>query len=262
MIATIQPEMAKQVQRWGGTMNQWNANVLALKTFIDDRCDAFSQGMIDCYTLTGPYQLKYNVDPPGSGTIQINSVTPGSYPFTGTYYGGIDILQKAQANTGWVFKYWETQNHPVSPDTITANSKITITGTDSIIAHFVQINPPDPDPDPEPDPDPIPDPDPTPDPVIPADTSTSVEMSNIFTPNGDNNNDYFRPKVYKYVYEPSLIIFNRWGQKVFETTDLVTGWDGKTNGKAGKPGVYFWMLKYTDNKGELNQVNGHVTLIR
>ncbi len=78
--------------------------------------------------------------------------------------------------------------------------------------------------------------------------------TNIFTPNGDNVNDIYFPfdktqsAITVFASEYSLVIFNRWGNKVFETTDAKIGWDGKMpNGKDASPGVYFWMMDVTIN---------------
>ena len=78
--------------------------------------------------------------------------------------------------------------------------------------------------------------------------------TNIFTPNGDNVNDIYFPfdktqsAVTIFASSYSLVIFNRWGNKVFETTDAKIGWDGKMpNGKDASPGVYFWMMDVTIN---------------
>ncbi|MCQ2236814.1 MAG: PKD domain-containing protein, partial [Bacteroidales bacterium] len=81
---------------------------------------------------------------------------------------------------------------------------------------------------------------------------------NTFAPrediNGNNSifsvNATFRP-VYQDVESFHLEIFNRWGQKVFETDDIEIGWDGKFNGELAPAGLYVWVAKgqYTSGKG-------------
>ena len=95
LIALIEPEMAGQVAKWGSSISTWNNNVQNLRTFINDRCLAIQQGMIDCYNLVGPYEMIFDVDPAGAGDIKVNSIWLNNYPFTGSYYGAIDILLKA-----------------------------------------------------------------------------------------------------------------------------------------------------------------------
>ena len=55
MLAVIEPEMPRQIERWGGTMEEWEENVQDLKDFISDRCLLFDEGMVECFDLTGPY---------------------------------------------------------------------------------------------------------------------------------------------------------------------------------------------------------------
>jgi len=137
LINLITPEMSAQITRWGGTYATWEANVQELRDFINSRCVDLSAGMIDCYEVTGPYELTFTVQPAGSGNIKVNSIDLTSYPFTGDYYGNIDILLKATPQPGFMFDYWELSNHTVSPDQDSANVALQITTTDYIIAHFI-----------------------------------------------------------------------------------------------------------------------------
>jgi len=73
-------------------------------------------------------------------------------------------------------------------------------------------------------------------------------IPNLFTPNGDNTNDLFL--IYGNGINPenfNFSIFNRWGQIVFETTNvndmLTSGWDGTTNGEQQPVGTYVWVMK-------------------
>ncbi len=84
---------------------------------------------------------------------------------------------------------------------------------------------------------------------------------NIFTPNNDQVNDHFKP-IALGARISYVGIFTRWGAKVFETDNLVNGWDGTFNGKEMNPGVYAYKvtLVFQDGKKELRA--GSVTLIR
>lgn len=60
------------------------------------------------------------------------------------------------------------------------------------------------------------------------DNCSFYELPNVFTPNGDGQNDKFTPfKPYRFVTRIEMSIFNRWGNKVFETTDPDINWDGR-----------------------------------
>lgn len=94
-------------------------------------------------------------------------------------------------------------------------------------------------------------------------TKLNVAIPNAFSPNGDGANDIFRlnfPPEYVTAFE--LNIFDRWGQKLFTTTNLNEGWDG-TNKNINSPiDVYAYYLKITFNDAIQETYRGNVTLIR
>ncbi len=138
LINNIEPEMPAQIARWGGSMAGWQANVQNLRDFIEARCVTIQQGLIDCYTLAGPWEVVFNVNPPLSGEIQINSITPEAYPFSGTYYGGINTTLEARAADGYVFSHWEVfQGNTLTPTLTDSIVRVDFIGADSIVAHFI-----------------------------------------------------------------------------------------------------------------------------
>ena len=86
-------------------------------------------------------------------------------------------------------------------------------------------------------------------------------MPNAFTPNGDNVNDIYRipPGSYINLYEFS--IYDRFGQKVFTTTDITKGWDGTLKGLQSPIGSYTYLIRGADDKSSITE-KGTVTLIR
>ena len=136
MITTIAPEMPRHVAKWGGTIAGWQNNVQDMKDWITARCAAIDSGLIDCYTLNGPYPLVVIADPPALGDVKVNSIIPTSYPFTGSYFGGITVNLTALPNTGAVLFNWESMHHSISPDSDTVAVTINLNMGDTIIAHF------------------------------------------------------------------------------------------------------------------------------
>ena len=70
------------------------------------------------------------------------------------------------------------------------------------------------------------------------------ELPNVFTPNGDNTNDFFTPLPnYRYVKDVDIKIYDRWGLLLFETTDPDIRWDGtsKDSKVQSSDGVYFYI---------------------
>ncbi len=88
-----------------------------------------------------------------------------------------------------------------------------------------------------------------------------VFVPNAFTPNNDGHNDilYVRGDLLE---EIDFKVYDRWGEKIFETQDLNQGWDGTYKGKACEPGVYFYYLQATCSAGVKSLIKGNVTLIR
>lgn len=82
-----------------------------------------------------------------------------------------------------------------------------------------------------------------------------IIVPNVFTPNGDNANDYFALKV-KYGATIHAQIFNRWGNLMTELNNFDDKWDGDN----ASPGVYFITYRITDLNGKEYTGHGHVTL--
>jgi gliding motility-associated-like protein len=87
-------------------------------------------------------------------------------------------------------------------------------------------------------------------------------VPNAFTPNGDGHNDVLRVIPIGIRALNYFTVFNRWGQRVFTTTDPGTGWDGTVNGVLQPVGTYVWMAGGVNYKGEVVERKGVVVLIR
>jgi gliding motility-associated-like protein len=88
-----------------------------------------------------------------------------------------------------------------------------------------------------------------------------VFIPNVFSPNGDGENDnlYIRGENIK---ELTFSIYSRWGELVFESTDLNAGWDGTYKGKPCDPAVYIYHVKLVFNDGTEQEKKGNVTVVR
>lgn len=246
MVAVMTPEMTGQTAKWGGTVTGWQTNVQTLKDYIDARCAAMSTGMIDCYDLTGPFDLTVNVDPAGAGEVKVNSEWVPYYPWSGVYYGNITTLFKAQAFAGFEFDYWESTNHTFTqPDSL--NDTLNLTMSDSVIAHFTEI---------------VVVPPPPPGPGLPPGDYTGFHLPNAFSPNADLNNDYLQYYMGYDVVSFELQIFDRWGNLVFKTNVNGTYWDGMYKGKLVNTGIYTYSLNYILLDGTTWDKTGNITVIR
>lgn len=84
---------------------------------------------------------------------------------------------------------------------------------------------------------------------------------NAFTPDGDGKNDFFFGQGYGFT-DMHLMIFDRWGELIYETTDPNEGWDGTYEGMPVQVDVYVWKVKLLDIFEEQHIIYGHVTVVR
>jgi gliding motility-associated-like protein len=98
--------------------------------------------------------------------------------------------------------------------------------------------------------------------LIRIETDFFFNVPNAFSPNIDGQNDGFRGKGVG-VNQYSFVIFNRWGEEVFSTSDIDIAWDGTDGGdKLAVAGVYTFIVNIVDFKGVSHQYSGPVTLLR
>ncbi len=95
----------------------------------------------------------------------------------------------------------------------------------------------------------------------PKDTMPVYYIPNIFSPNGDGQNDVFRLRS-EQIASVHLQVYDRWGNKVFETNDMNDGWDGMYQGKKCEVGVYAWWAEILFKNGVREVKKGNVTLVR
>lgn len=92
-----------------------------------------------------------------------------------------------------------------------------------------------------------------------------IWIPGVFSPNGDGRNDIFRlkGKITQDITSFEFLVFNRYGQKVFETTDANAGWDGSFKGAPCPMGTFFYYLRYTaKGSTEPQLMKGDVILVR
>ena len=102
-----------------------------------------------------------------------------------------------------------------------------------------------------------------------ADTTVTVDelfceakMPSAFTPNGDHVNDVFRPLGLKPSENAILCVYNVWGEKIFQTADIIHGWDGTINNIPQASGTYIWTFSYSNANNKTEFLRGTVLLLR
>ncbi|RYM33377.1 T9SS type B sorting domain-containing protein [Brumimicrobium glaciale] len=89
----------------------------------------------------------------------------------------------------------------------------------------------------------------------------NVKVPTVFSPNGDGLNDEFCV-LGNCLQSMRLQIFNRWGEVIYETTEVTDCWNGTFRGKPAGTGVYVYKLRGVDNKGIVVELAGNVNLLR
>ncbi|MBS1690091.1 MAG: gliding motility-associated C-terminal domain-containing protein, partial [Bacteroidetes bacterium] len=97
--------------------------------------------------------------------------------------------------------------------------------------------------------------------MVSADVRPLADLPTAFSPNGDGKNDILFVRG-AAIQTMDVKIFNRWGEKVFETTDMNKGWDGTFNGQAQPMDAYAFILNVTFIDGTTFEKKGNVTLLR
>ena len=90
--------------------------------------------------------------------------------------------------------------------------------------------------------------------------TSHVYIPNIFSPNSDGQNDvlYVRGDG---IQQLELIIYNRWGEIVFKSTDQAKGWDGTYKGAKVEAGAYSYILKAEFSGNVTKKLNGTITVV-
>ena len=87
-------------------------------------------------------------------------------------------------------------------------------------------------------------------------------LPNSFTPNRDGKNDVFRPYLTQVVTDYKMIIWNRWGETVYASTEYQKGWNGYHKGQQQSPGTYVYSINFTDSDGLPVNLKGTINIIR
>ena len=89
----------------------------------------------------------------------------------------------------------------------------------------------------------------------------NIYIPEAFTPNGDNVNDTWYPK-FKNIISGEIMIFNRWGELIYQINNINSGWDGFYQNQICPDGVYVYRIEYIDVNNVQGVRIGNIVLIR
>ncbi len=100
-------------------------------------------------------------------------------------------------------------------------------------------------------------------PIIVSIAESKLEFPNAFSPNDDGINDIYKAKEgYQSIVEFKAVIYNRWGQKIYEWSDPAEGWDGTWHGKDAAQGTYYVRVTARGADGKRYDIRRDVNLLR
>lgn len=145
MLAKIEPDMPQQIERWGGSMSEWQDNVNALKSFINERCGSLDEGMTSCFNVSGPFNVIFMSQPEEVGKIKVNTIEINQLPWEGNYFGIMNNKISAQVKNAYKdkfeFSHWvSTAGNIISPNEMNPNANVLLNKEDSLIAVFTPLN--------------------------------------------------------------------------------------------------------------------------
>jgi gliding motility-associated-like protein len=91
---------------------------------------------------------------------------------------------------------------------------------------------------------------------------SGIFFPNAFTPNGSGKNDIFKPIISRKLTQYYFAIYNRWGGRVFETSDPSKGWNGAMNAPSQVSGLFVWTCSYQFEGAQPHVERGTVMVIR
>ena len=234
----LSPEMNQHCARWSfGIANDtvWNIGVDTMKYWINQRCLGLRNDIKMCYNVTGPYDFCTEIFPPGTGSITLNTL---NYPVdhTESYLANVNFDAIAIPDSNYYFDHWEPTGFTL-PASILKNDSIQwlFTTTSCLKAVFKLKEP--------------------------YNVAGEPLVPSGFSPNGDGNNDVLNVYGTLQATAFSLEVYDRWGERLFSSTEKTKGWDGRYGGSEAPVGVYAYTFRVVID-GKVTQKSGSVTLIR
>jgi gliding motility-associated-like protein len=97
----------------------------------------------------------------------------------------------------------------------------------------------------------------------PCSTNKDLGVPNAFSPNNDGNNDLFCLSGWSACMDEfTILIYDRWGEKVFESSKADFCWDGSYKGKILDPAVFVYFIRATFTTGDKVVKKGNISIIK
>ncbi|MFM9028446.1 MAG: CotH kinase family protein, partial [Bacteroidota bacterium] len=127
-------DMPEHWQQWGGSLSAWNSYVSGMQSFYNNRPSAARNHIESAFQLIDQETITLQTSPAGAGRIQISTVIPDSYPWTGIYFQGNPVKLTAIPNPGFEFTHWSSTD--LGPNDTNIVTQTDFTTNQTITAYF------------------------------------------------------------------------------------------------------------------------------
>lgn len=135
MVEIIQPELARQFEKWDGDWELWHHHIEKIRDYFDEKPQKQFEYINQQFNLNGTYDLTIEETKAADAQISINSLEQIEFPFNGQYFSGNPIEINVEANnSSLLFKYWYDSLN----DTYYFNKQLILDSKQpvNLIAHF------------------------------------------------------------------------------------------------------------------------------
>jgi hypothetical protein len=138
LLAIIEPEMPRHIDRWGRSFEEWQDNVEILKAFVNERCNLIDDGLVECYEITGPHNIHIVTQPPNiNAKINFNTLKDVSLPYNANYFGNMKNSAVAHDFENYKFIGWQCKEGNIVIDNPNEFfTTLTINNSDTLVAVY------------------------------------------------------------------------------------------------------------------------------
>ena len=132
---TMAFDMLNHFAKWGSNNSTWNNNIAIMTNFANLRPGIMRDSINAEFGLAGKVVLTLATSPAGSGRIEISTITPATYPWSGTYFNGNPVTITAIPNPGYTFNHFRS-NVTIASNNYNQSVTYNFTSNDQITAYF------------------------------------------------------------------------------------------------------------------------------
>lgn len=136
IVNILDNEMPRHFEKWGSSMNSWYYEINKITNFVSFRGNYQRQHIKEEFNLVDTVSVVLNTQPQNSGRINISTITPKNYPWSGIYFNGNSVPIKAIPEEGYLFSHWDST--AIIPDTLTPELLLNLDTIYHLTANFIE----------------------------------------------------------------------------------------------------------------------------